>query len=185
EVAEGIKKDPLQLRLELTSKTPRAQAVLREAAAMADWEKPRPDGRALGLAFSDAWSSFIAMVVEVSIKDGRPHVHQVWSAVDCGHAISPINVRAQVEGAALFGLSALLGEQLDYKGGEAQQRNFDTYPLLRANQVPLVEVKVMPTDNPPGGMGEVGLPPLAPAVANAVARLNGKRIRTLPFPKSI
>lgn len=185
EVAEGVKKDPLQLRLDLTGKTPRAQAVLREAAAMADWEKPRPDGRALGLAFSDAWSSFIAMVVEVSLKDGRPVVHQIWAAVDCGHAIAPINVRAQVEGAALFGLSALLGEQLDYKGGEAQQRNFDTYPLLRANQVPLVEVKVMPTDNPPGGMGEVGLPPLAPAVANAVARLNGKRIRTLPFPKSI
>lgn len=185
EIAEGVKKDPLQLRLELTSKSPRAQAVLREAATMANWEKPRPEGRALGLAFSDAWTTFIAMVVEVSLKEGRPVVHQLWSAVDCGHAISPENIRAQVEGAALFGLSAVLGEQLDYKGGEAQQRNFDAYPLLRADQTPLVEVKVMPTDNPPGGMGEVGLPPLAPAVANAIFRLNGSRIRTLPFPKAV
>lgn len=185
EVAQGLEKDPLQLRLDLTSKTPRAQQVLREATSMAGWDKKRPEGRALGLAFSDAWTSFIAMVVEVSIKDGRPLVHQIWAAVDCGHAIAPINIRAQVEGAALFGLSALLDERLDYKGGEAQQRNFDTYPLLRAHQVPLVEVKVMPTDNPPGGMGEVGLPPLAPAVANAVARLTGTRIRTLPFPKTV
>ncbi|HUH88161.1 MAG TPA: molybdopterin cofactor-binding domain-containing protein [Pusillimonas sp.] len=185
EVAEGLEKDPLQLRLELTGKTPRAQAVLREAALMAGWEKQRPEGRALGLAFSDAWSTFIAMVVEVSLENGRPLVHQVWSAVDCGHAISPKNVQAQVEGAALFGLSALLGEQLDYKGGEVQQRNFDSYPLLRANQTPLFEVKVMPTDNPPGGMGEVGLPPIAPAVANAVARLTGQRIRALPFPKAV
>lgn len=185
EIAQGLNKDPLQLRLDLTGKTPRAQAVLREVASMAGWGKPRPEGRALGLAFSDTWTTFIAMIAEVSIKDGRPLVHQVWAAVDCGHAIAPVNIRAQVEGAAIFGLSALLDESLVYKGGEAQSHNFNQYTLLRANQTPLVEVKVLPTDNHPGGMGEVGLPPLAPAVANAVAKLTGKRIRSLPFSKIV
>ena len=185
EVAETTKKDPLQLRLELTHKNPRAQAVLKEAAAMAGWDKPRADGRALGLAFSDAWTTFIAMVVEVSIKDGRPFIHQIWAAVDCGHAISPRNIRTQVEGAAIFGISSMMDEKLVYKGGEVQQKNFHQYALLRADQTPPIEVKVMPTDNHPGGMGEVGLPPVAPAVANAVAKLTGKRIRTLPFPKTV
>lgn len=123
------------------------------------------------------------MVAEVSLSEGRPVVHRIWAAVDCGHAISPANIRAQVEGAALFGLSAALGERLVYKGGQVQQHNLDTYTLLRANQAPAVQVTVMPTDHAPGGMGEVGLPPVAPAVANAVARLSGKRLRSLPFPQ--
>ncbi len=182
EVAQATGKDPLDLRLELTGKSPRAQAVLKEVAAMSGWGKPRADGRALGLAFSDAWTTFIGMVVEVSMKDGRPHIHQIWAAVDCGHAISPRNIRSQVEGAAIFGISSMLYEKLVYKGGQAQQRNFNQYTLLRANQTPPIEVKVMPTDNPPGGMGEVGLPPVAPAVANAVFKLTGKRIRSMPFP---
>ncbi len=185
EIALATKKDPLQMRLDLTKKTPRAQAVLREAAAMAQWDRPRAAGRALGLAFSDAWSTFIAMVVEVSMSEGRPVVHKVWSAVDCGHAIAPRNIRAQVEGAAVFGLSALMGERLVYKGGEVQQHNLGEYYLLRSNLAPEITVKVIPTDNLPGGMGEVGLPPIAPAVANAVAKLTGKRIRTLPFPQTI
>ncbi|MFW7347289.1 MAG: molybdopterin cofactor-binding domain-containing protein [Pigmentiphaga sp.] len=182
EIATASGKDPLQYRLDLTAGQPRAQAVLREAATMAGWGRDREAGRALGLAFSDAWNTFIAMVAEVSLQEGRPVVHRIWAAVDCGHAISPANIRAQVEGAALFGLSAALGERLVYKGGQVQQHNLDTYTLLRANQAPAVQVKVMPTDNAPGGMGEVGLPPVAPAVANAVARLSGKRLRSLPFP---
>lgn len=185
EIAQVTKKDPIQLRLELTSKDPRAQAVLKEVAKMSNWDKKRSDGRALGVAFSDGWKTYIATVVEVSMKDGRPVVHKAWSAVDCGHAIAPRNIRAQVQGACTFGLSALMGEELIYKNGEVQQHNFDTYHLLRANLAPEVEVKVMPTDNYPGGMGEVGLPPMAPAVASAVARLTGKRVRDLPFPKSI
>lgn len=184
EIATATQQDPLQLRLGLTQSTPRAQAVLREVAAMSAWDKPRSDGRALGLAFSDAWTTFIAMVAEVSIKEGKPVVHKVWAAVDCGHAIDPRNIRAQVEGSAIFGLSAALGEKLSYKQGEVQQHNLGEYVILRANETPLVEVKVIPTDNPPGGMGEVGLPPIAPAVANAMHKLNGKRVRTLPFPQS-
>lgn len=185
ELAEATGKDPLQMRLDLTSQSPRAQAVLREVAEMSGWGQNRSDGRALGLAFSDTWSSFVAMVTEVSLEDGRPRVHKIWTAVDCGHAISPTNVRAQIEGAAIFGLSAALNEKLVYKNGEAQQTNFHEYMLLRASGTPSIEVKVMPTDNAPGGIGEAGLPPVAPAVANAVAKLTGKRLRTLPFPAKI
>tara|TARA_R110000851_G_scaffold333550_1_gene516154 strand:+ start:186256 stop:188427 length:2172 start_codon:yes stop_codon:yes gene_type:complete len=185
EIAEQTNKDALDMRLALTKNQPRAQKVLNEVAAMADWKKARPDGRALGLAFSDTWTSFVAMVVEVSMNEGKPVVHHIWAAVDCGHAVSPRNVASQIEGSALFGLSALLDEKLVYKGGQAQQTNFHQYQLLRANQTPLVDVKVIPTDNAPGGIGEAGLPPLAPAVASAVAKLTGKRVRTLPFPKEI
>lgn len=185
EVAAAYQRDPLQVRLELLHKSPRGQAVLREAAAMANWLQPRPAGRALGIAFSDTWNSYIGMVAEVSLEQGRPVVHKLWAAVDCGHALTPRNIQTQVEGGALFGLSAALGERLSYKGGQAQQTNLGPYPILRAAATPLVEVKVMPTDNYPGGIGEVGLPPVAPAVANAVAQLTGQRIRTLPFPPRI
>ncbi len=185
EVATATNQDPLQMRLNLTQKTPRAQAVLREAAQMAQWSRARTGGRALGLAFSDTWNSFIAMVVEASVVQGRPVVHHIWAAVDCGHALTPRNIQTQIEGSALFGLSAALGEKFSYKAGEAQEKNLGAYNLLRAGQTPEVTVKIMPTDNPPGGIGEVGLPPLAPALANAIAKLSGKRIRSLPFPQTV
>ena len=185
EVAVSTNQDPLKMRMDLTQKTPRAQAVLREVAQMADWSRARTGGRALGLAFSDTWNSFIGMVVEVSLHQGRPIVHNVWAAVDCGHALTPRNIQTQIEGSAIYGLSAALGERLTYKGGEVQQKNLGAYALLRAPETPIVNVKVMPTDNEPGGIGEVGLPPIAPAVANAIAKLTGKRLRTLPFPQTI
>jgi isoquinoline 1-oxidoreductase subunit beta len=182
EVATATNQDPLQMRLDLCHKSPRAQAVLREVSAMSNWRGNRPAGRAFGLAFSDAWGTFCAMVVEVSVRQGKPVVHQIWTAVDCGHALSPKNIQTQIEGSAIYGLSAALGEKLSYKNGEPQQKNLGAYTLLRANETPQVTVKVMPTDNHPGGIGEVGLPPVAPAIANAVARLTGKRLRSLPFP---
>jgi isoquinoline 1-oxidoreductase subunit beta len=190
EVAVATNQDPLQMRIELCNKSPRAQAVLREVAAMSNWSSSRANnstnGRALGLAFSDAWGTFCAMVVDVSLNQGRPVVHNVWAAVDCGHPLSPKNIQTQIEGSAIFGLSAALGEKLSYKAGEPQQKNLGAYNLLRANQTPVVTVKVMPTDNFPGGIGEVGLPPIAPALANAIARLNGgKRLRNLPFPERV
>lgn len=186
EIAVATNQDPLRMRLELCSKSPRAQAVLREVASLSNWQGTPAAGRALGLAFSDAWGTFCAMVVEVSLNQGRPVVHNIWAAVDCGHALSPKNIQTQIEGSAVYGLSAALGEKLSYKDGEPQQKNLGAYTLLRANQVPAVMVKVMPTDNPPSGVGEVGLPPIAPAVANAIARLNGgKRLRSLPFPERV
>ena len=185
EIAVATNQDPLKMRMDLTAKTPRAQAVLKEAAQMAEWTRPRSGGRALGLAFSDTWNTFIAMVVEVSMNQGKPIVHNVWAAVDCGHPLTPRNIQTQIEGSAIFGLSAASGERLSYKAGEPQQRNLGAYNLLRANQAPVFNIKVMPTDNAPGGIGEVGLPPMAPAIANAVAKLTGKRIRTLPFPQTV
>jgi isoquinoline 1-oxidoreductase subunit beta len=159
--------------------------VMQEVAKMSDYVRPRTDGRALGFAFSDTWSSFIGMVVEVSMLQGKPTVHKIWAAVDCGHGLTPKNIETQIEGSAIFGLSAVLGEKLSYKAGEPLQRNLGAYNLLRAAQAPIVTVKVMPTDNEPGGIGEVGLPPVAPAIANAIAKLTGKRIRTLPFPQTV
>lgn len=186
EVAVATNQDPLQMRIDLCNKSPRAQAVLREVATMSNWQGARASGHALGLAFSDAWGTFCAMVVDVSLNQGRPVVHTIWAAVDCGHALSPKNIQTQIEGSAVFGLSAALGEKLTYKAGEPQQKNLGAYTLLRANQVPVVNVKVMPTDNPPSGVGEVGLPPIAPALANAIARLNGgRRLRSLPFPERV
>ncbi|WP_408598945.1 molybdopterin cofactor-binding domain-containing protein [Limnohabitans sp.] len=181
EIARGVGADPLAYRLQLLDKTPRGAAVVREVGAMANWGRSLPAGRALGLAYSDAWNTHIAMVAEVSIEGGRPRVHQVWAAVDCGHALQPRNIQAQVEGSVVFGLSAALHERITLKNGEAQQTNLNSYRILRAHETPLISVKVMPTDNHPGGMGEAGLPPIAPAVANAVASLTNKRLRTLPF----
>lgn len=181
EIARGVDADPLAYRLQLLDKTPRGAAVVREVGAMANWGRSLPAGRALGLAYSDAWNTHIAMVAEVSIEGGRPRVHQVWAAVDCGHALQPRNIQAQVEGSVVFGLSAALHERITLKNGEAQQTNLNSYRILRAHETPLITVKVMPTDNHPGGMGEAGLPPIAPAVANAVASLTNKRLRTLPF----
>lgn len=182
EVAATAGKDPIDLRMQLLAKQPRGLAVIREAMSMADWKRKRPAGRALGLAYSDIWETFTAMVVEVSVnrKTGKINVHETWSAVDTGVALQPGNVRAQMESAIVWGLSALR-EKLTYVNGEAQQSNFHDYPVLRMNEVPRINVKVMVTDNKPGGMGEVGLPPVAPAVANAVFKLTGKRLRDLPF----
>ncbi|NBW79148.1 MAG: xanthine dehydrogenase family protein molybdopterin-binding subunit [Betaproteobacteria bacterium] len=181
EVARGVGRDPLGYRLDMLGQHPRARAVLNQVAQMAGWGRGMPAGRALGLAFSDAWNSMIGMVAEVSIKDGKPVVHQVWAAVDPGHAVQPKNIEVQVEGSVIYGLSAALFEKITLKNGEPQETNLNSYRVLRANETPLVNVKVMPSDNHPGGMGEVGLPPIAPAVANAVAALTGKRLRSLPF----
>ena len=184
EVAAATRADPVELRLRLLTKHPRAQAVIREVAQMADWTKTRPAGRALGIAYSDMWFTHIAQVVEVSLnkKSGVITVHKVWAAVDTGVAVLPQNVATQVEGAIVFGISGALKEQVNFKNGVPQQSNFHDYAVLRMNEVPPIEVKVMVTDNPPGGVGECGLPPVAPAIANAVARLtNGKRLRHLPF----
>jgi isoquinoline 1-oxidoreductase beta subunit len=182
EVAAAAGKDPIEFRLQLLAKQPRAQAVIREAAAMADWKRARPAGRALGLAYSDTWGTHIGMVTEVSVDraTGKINVHEVWSAVDTGVALQPQNIQRQIESSVVFGISGLR-EKLMFKDGVAQQSNFHDYPVLRMNEVPKVTTKVIVTNNTPGGIGEVGLPPVAPAVANAVFKLTGKRLRALPF----
>ncbi len=183
EVAALGKTDPVEYRLKLLSKHPRAQAVVREAAAMADWKKKRPAGRALGIAYSEIWETHIAEVVEVSVdkKSGVIKVHGVWAAVDTGIVVLPQNVATQVEGSIVYGLSGTLKEQITLVNGVVQQSNFNDYPVARMNEIPPIKVKVMVTDNAPGGVGECGLPPVAPAIANAVAKLTGKYLRHQPF----
>lgn len=184
EIAEAKGVDPLDLRIGLLQKQPRSVAVLQAAAQMANWKQKRPDGRALGLAYSDAVESHTAAVVEVSLdsQSGQIRVHHVWAAVDPGTVVQPKNVMAQMEGAIIFGLGAALKEQINLKNGEPQESNFDSYPILRMSEVPPIEVKVISTDNPPTGIGEAGVPVVAPAIANAVARLTGgKRLRQLPM----
>jgi isoquinoline 1-oxidoreductase subunit beta len=182
ELARNANKDPLQYRLGLLATQPRAQAVLREVAAMAKWDGGKAKGnRALGLAYSDIWNTHCAMIVDVSVNADNIVVHEIWSAVDCGIALQPGNIARQIEGSAIWGVSAALKEKITVVNGEFQQSNFHDYRVLRANEAPRVNVKVMPTDNAPGGIGEVGLPPVAPAISNAIASISGKRLRGLPF----
>ncbi len=183
EVAKLRNQDPVAFRVSLLGKSPRAAAVIQEAAKMADWSKKR-EGRALGIAYSDTWNTHCAMVVEISLDraSGEIKVHKVWSAVDPGVAVQPANVAAQIESAVMYGISGCLTEQLSYKNGEPQQSNFHDYQVLRMQDAPEVQVKVMPTwKDAPGGIGEVGTPPVAPAIANAVFAMTGKSLRHLPM----
>jgi isoquinoline 1-oxidoreductase beta subunit len=183
EIARGQRIDPVQFRLRLLAHNPRAAAVVRRAADWAEWDRKRKNGRALGLAFSDTWRSYIASVVEASVdkKTGAIKVHEVWSVVDPGVAIQPDNIVNQIEGATVFGVSAALRERIVIQDGVVKHSNFHDYPLLRMAETPEINVRVISTDNQPGGMGEVGLPPIAPAIGNAVFVLTGARLRSLPM----
>ena len=182
EVASASGADPLALRLELTKDHPRAQAVIKAVAEMADWKKKRA-GRALGLAFSDYHDTFTAGIAEVSVDkaSGKIKVHNYWIAVDPGLVIQPENSNAQIESAIVYGLSGALSEELSFKGGAVQQSNFSDYHVLRMSDMPEIHIKLIASNNPPTGMGEVGIPCVAPAIGNAVATLTGKRLRHLPM----
>ena len=178
--ARGI--DPLEMRLELTKDHPRAQAVIKAVAEMSNYKKKRP-GRGMGIAFSDYHDTLTAGVAEVSVDktSGKIKVHNYWIAIDGGLIIQPDNVNAQLESAVIYALSGALTEELTMKGGAVQQSNFNDYHVLRMSDVPQIHMKVIVTDNPPTGMGEVGIPTVAPAIGNAVAQLTGKRLRHLPM----
>lgn len=182
EVAHAKKMDPLAMRLQLTKNDVRANAVLREVSKMADWKRKRP-GRALGLAFSDYHGSVSAGVVEVSLNrnNGKIKVHNMWLAVDPGIAVQPTNVLAQLEGAAVFGLSVALLEELTIRNGAPVQSNFNDYPVLRMSDMPEIHTKIVASNAAPTGMGEIGVLPVAPAISNAVFQLTGKRLRALPM----
>lgn len=183
EIAAATNQDPLALRLRLLNKHPRAQRVLREVADMAGWSKPRPAGRALGIAISDEWGTLSAGAVELSVDraTGIVSLHDFWAAVNPGRVIQPKNVEAQMEGAIIFGLSHSLKERISVDGGEVQQSNFHDYEVMRMADVPELHIRVISTDDKPTGVGEVGLPVTAGAVANAIAKLTGKRVRHLPM----
>src|SRR5262249_21592401 len=160
------------------------QAVLDLAASKAGWGKPLPAGHGRGIAafiYSNS-DTYVAEVVEVSVdSDGSVRVLRVVCAVDCGLVINPAIAEAQVEGSIIQGLSAALKSEISFAGGRVQQSNFDTYPLLRLNEAPDVETYFVASNENPTGLGEPALPPIAPAVANAIFAACGKRIRRLPI----
>ena len=182
EMAHAAGKDPYEFRRGLLSAHPRRRAVLEKAAREAGWGKPLPAGRGRGIAVHESFDTFVAQVAEVSVSDaGKVRVHRVVCAVDCGIAVNPDTVAAQLEGSVVFGLTAALHGAITFKDGRVEQNNFRNYPMLRMNEMPAVEVHIVPSGEAPSGVGEPGVPPIAPAVTNAVFAATGKRIRTLPI----
>ena len=182
ELAHAAGQDPFAFRKALLAHAPHELRVLTLAADKAGWGRPLPEGRARGIAVHKAFGSYVAQVAEVSLApDGRPKVERVVCAVDCGTVVNPNIVRAQMEGAIVFGLNAAFNGPITVAHGGVQQQNFNTYPLLRLNETPVTEVHLVDSDEAPTGVGEPGVPPIAPAVANALFVLTGKRIRSLPI----
>jgi isoquinoline 1-oxidoreductase subunit beta len=182
EVAHAGGKDPYELRRKLLADQPRELAVLDLAAQKANWGGPLPAGRARGIATHFSFDSYVAQVAEVSVeKDGTVHVHRVVAAVDCGRTVNPDTVKAQLEGGIIFGLTAALKTEITLDKGRVQQRNFNDYPMLRMCESPEIEVFIVPSTEHPTGVGEPGVPPVAPAVANAIFAATGKRVRRLPI----
>jgi len=182
EIAADQGKDPLAFRLALSEGQPRAQALLREVAAMADWTRKR-DGRGLGIAFAEKDDTLNAGIAEVSVDraTGKVKVHNIWATIDCGLAVQPRNLAAQIQGGIIYGLGSVLREKITIKNGRVLQSNFSDYEVTRMSDVPNVEVKVISTDYPPTGAGEDGVPIVACAVGNAIASLTGVRLHELPF----
>jgi isoquinoline 1-oxidoreductase beta subunit len=187
EIAHDLKKDPYEYRRQLMKDSPRAQKVLAVAAEMANWGGDVPEGRARGIAFAERSGSLSAGVVEISVdpKSGEIKVHHIWASLDAGVVVQPDNAIAQMEGAILFGLSSVLKESITFKKGQVQESNFHNYPILRMTEIPeTLEVKLIPSTEPPAGIGEAGLPVVGGAIANAFLALTGKTIRHMPFTPS-
>lgn len=186
ELAALAKQDPFEYRRRLAAKEPRLRAALELAAEKAGWSKPLAAGgpdvrRGRGVAMHASFGSFVAQVAEVSVaKDGEVKVDRVVCAVDCGQVVHPGIVEAQIEGSIVYGLTATLRSGITLEKGRVKQGNFHNFKLLRFDEMPAVEVHVVPSSEAPGGMGEPGTPPIAPAVVNAIAAATGKRIRRLP-----
>ena len=184
EAAHAAGQDPFTFRHKLLDQHPRMKAVLELAADKAGWSTPLPPGKGRGIAVAEAFKTFVAQVAEVSVgKDGQIKVDRVVCAVDCGTPINPDIIAAQMEGGIGFGLGAVLYGAITLKDGRIEQDNFNGYRVLRMNEMPKVEVHIVPSTEPPTGVGEPGVAPLGPAVANAIFAATGKRVHALPFTR--
>jgi isoquinoline 1-oxidoreductase subunit beta len=182
ELAHVAGKDPVEFRRALLTKHPRHKRVLEFVAEKAGWGKPLAAGRGRGLALHESFGSLVAQVAEVSVsKEGKLRVHRVVCAIDCGPVVNPEQILAQMEGGIVFGLTAALYGEITFENGRVKQRNFHDYPMLRMNEMPVVEAHIVPSTDKMGGVGETAVPPIAPAVANAIFAVTGKRIRRLPI----
>ncbi|MBB3238210.1 xanthine dehydrogenase family protein molybdopterin-binding subunit [Phyllobacterium endophyticum] len=183
ELLQKVGKDPVEGRLALLQKEPRHTGTLKKVAEMANWGSPIPEGRQRGVAVVKSFGSYVAQIVEISLgEDGTPRVHKVWCAVDCGIAVNPNVIAAQMEGGIGYGLGAVLFDAITLgEGGKIVQSNFHDYRSLRINEMPAVEVAIIPSTEKPTGVGEPGVPPVGPAVANAWRRLTNNPVRQLPL----
>jgi isoquinoline 1-oxidoreductase beta subunit len=182
EIAHAAGKDPFAFRQAMLEHHPRHKAVLELAAKAADWGSPLPKGKGRGIAVAEAFGTYVAQVAEVTVApDGKIKVDRVVCAVDCGTPINPDVITAQMEGGIGFGLGAALYGAITLKDGKVEQTNFDAYQVLRIDEMPKVEVHIVPSPEAPTGVGEPGVAPIGPAVANAVFAVTGKRLRVLPF----
>jgi len=181
ELAHAAKADPVAFRMKLLEGLPRHQAVVRRAAEAAGWGQPLPAGAARGVAVHESFGSVVAQVIEVTKEGGKPRVKRVVCVIDCGTVVNPGIVVRQMESCIVFGLTAALWGRIDIVDGEVQQKSFPDHPLLTLAQCPVIETHLMPSEAPPTGVGEPGLPPVAPALANAWFALTGERRRSLPL----
>ena len=181
ELAHEARQDGVAFRLALLDDKPRHQAVLKLAAEKAGWGSPLPAGRARGVALHESFNSIVAEVMEVSIERGQPRVHRVVCAIDCGTVVNPGIVAQQMESSVIFGLSAALHGRIDIERGAVKQQNFPDYRLLTLAETPVIETHIVRSSRAPGGVGEPGTPPVAPALAGALFALTGQRLRSLPF----
>jgi isoquinoline 1-oxidoreductase beta subunit len=182
ELAHAAGADPYRYRRQLLINHPRQRAVLDMVADKAGWGKPSAPGRHQGIAIHESFGSIVAQVAEVSVSHaGRVLVHRLVCAVDCGRIVNPDTIAAQMESGVAFGLSATLYGKITVKDGRVEQSNFLDYPILRIDEMPVVETHIVTSQADPGGIGEPGVPPVAPAVVNAIFAATGKRIRQLPI----
>jgi len=181
ELAHAAGKDPVAYRQGLLAKHARHLGVLNLAAEKAGWGTPLPAGRARGIAVHESFASYAAQVAEISVENGAIRVHRVTCAIDCGIAVNPAGIAAQMESGVVFGISAALFGKIEFKDGRVQESNYHDYRVLRMNQMPQIDVHIVPSTDKPGGIGEVGVPPIAAALANALFALTGQRQRELPL----
>jgi isoquinoline 1-oxidoreductase beta subunit len=181
ELAHLAGQDPYAYRLSLLDGKPRFANVLKLAAEKAGWGTPLPAGRARGIALMEGYDTYMAQVAEISLVNGAIKVHKVTVAADLGHMVNPDTVEAQIQSSVVFGLGAATLQEITLKGGRVQQTNFDTFPIVRMSQAPAIDIVLVDSTEKPGGIGEPATALVAPAVANALAVLTGKRLRKLPM----
>jgi isoquinoline 1-oxidoreductase beta subunit len=186
ELAAAAKQDPVEYRRALLGKSPRAKAVLDLAAAKAGWGQPLPKGSGRGVSLQFVFGSYLAQVAEVEVaKDGSVRVRRVVCAMDCGTVVNPDTVQAQLQSGTNFGVTAALYGEITLKDGRVEQTNFDTYQMLRVNEAPVIEVHIVQSSEPPGGMGETGTSGIVPAISNAIFAATGKRLRKMPVDPTL